>query len=288
MAGLAGAAATIMARRVVSHGLLVVMALSALLLVADLVTGTRLQTAALLGDSPITAGRFYGAGNTAFGVLAAAALIGSAVGCAAPADRPRPIALRRAGLAAVLLLVCVTVDAAPTLGADVGGGLALTPSAVVVVLMLARVRMSARRLAAAVAVGALPVVGLALWDYHRPAERRTHIGQFVAQVFDGQAGHVIARKLSANLGQLVASPFLPLVVGTVVVVVIAIRGHRPRLERTFAQTPGLRAGLAGFTLCALLGAILNDSGVTVTGIMLSVALPAVTALALRADPIDDR
>jgi hypothetical protein len=73
-----------------------------------------------------------------------------------------------------------------------------------------------------------------------------------------------------------------------VVVVIAIRGHRPRLERTFAQTPGLRAGLAGFTLCALLGAILNDSGVTVTGIMLSVALPAVTALALRADPIDDR
>jgi hypothetical protein len=288
LAGLGGATTTIAARRVVPRGLLIVMGLSALLLVADLVTGSRLQTAALLGDSPITAGRFYGAGNTAFGVLAAAALLGAAVACAAPADRPRPIAVRRAGLAAALLVACAAVDAAPTLGADVGGGLALTPSAVVVVLMLARVRMSVRRVAAAIAVGALPVVGLALWDYHRPAQRRTHIGQFVAQVFDGQAGHVIARKLSANLGQLVGSPFLPLVVGTVLVVVFAIRAHRPRLERTFAQTPGLRAGLAGFTLCALLGAVLNDSGVTVTGIMLSVALPAVTALALRADPIDDR
>ena len=95
IAGLAGATATIAARRVVPRGLLVVMGLSALLLVADLVSGTRLQTAALLGDSPITAGRFYGAGNTAFGVLAAAALIGAAVACcragrSAPPDRGPP------------------------------------------------------------------------------------------------------------------------------------------------------------------------------------------------------
>jgi hypothetical protein len=69
--------------------------------------------------------------------------------------------------------------------------------------------------------------------------------------------------------------------------VLAVRRHRPRLERTFRQTPGLSAGVAGFTVCALLGTILNDSGVSVAGIMLSVALPAVTALALRADPIDD-
>jgi hypothetical protein len=34
----------------------------------------------------------------------------------------------------------------------------------------------------------------------------------------------------------------------------------------------------------VLGGLLNDSGVTVTGIMLVVALPTVAVLALRADP----
>ena len=57
-----------------------------------------------------------------------------------------------AGLAAALLGACAAVDAAPTLGADVGGGLALMPSAVVVVLMLARVRLTGRRLVATVAI----------------------------------------------------------------------------------------------------------------------------------------
>ncbi len=99
-----------------------------------------------------------------------------------------------------MLLAVALVDAVPTLGADVGGGLALMPSALVLVLLLARVRLGARRLVAVLAIGAIPVVALALWDYHRPPERRTHMGQFVAQIVDGQAGHVISRKISANLG----------------------------------------------------------------------------------------
>ncbi len=247
-----------------------------------------MQTSALLGDSPITAGRFYGAGNTAFGVLAASALIGVALAAAVPADRPRRTAIRLAVVAGVVLLAVALVDAVPTLGADVGGGLALMPSALVVVLLLARVRLGARRLVAVIAIGAIPVVALALWDYHRPPARRTHMGQFVAQIVDGQAGNVISRKISANVGQLVASPFLPLVIGTIVLVVVVRLRHRPLVERTLSSTPGLVPAIWGFTLCAVLGALLNDSGVTVTGIMLSVALPAVTALALRVDPIDDR
>ncbi len=51
-----------------------------------------------------------------------------------------------------------------------------------------------------------------------------------------------------------------------------------------AATPGLGAGLAGWAVCAVLGGLLNDSGVTVTGIMIAVALPVVAALALRAEP----
>jgi hypothetical protein len=288
IAGVTGAVAIAAGRRVASRGLLVVVSASALLLVADLLTHSRLQTSALLGDSPITAGRFFGAGNTAFGVLAASALLGVALGCAGPADRRRRSVLLRAGLAGLLLFGVALVDAAPTLGADLGGALALMPSALVVVLLLARVRLSVRRGLAALAVGAVPVVLVALWDYHRPPDRRTHIGRFVAQVMDGSAGSVVSRKLAANLGQLVSSPFLPLVIGTVVVVAVALLRHRPRLDRALRATPGLGPALVGVTLCAVLGGLLNDSGVTVTGIMLSVALPTVTALALRADPVDTR
>jgi hypothetical protein len=193
-------------------------------------------------------------------------------------------ARRCAALAAALLAVAAFVDASPTVGADLGGALALVPSAVLVVLLLARVGLSARRLPLVVAVAAAPVVALALWDYHRPPSRRTHIGTFVAQVFDGQAGPVLGRKASANLGQLVSSPFVLLVVAAVVLVVIALRSHRPRIRRMLADSPGLAAGLAGWATCALLGGLLNDSGVTVTGIMISVALPVAAALALRADP----
>jgi hypothetical protein len=288
IAGVTGAAAAAAGRRVASRGVLVVVGASALLLVADLLTHSRLQTSALLGDSPITAGRFFGAGNTAFGVLAASALLGTALGCAGPAGRPRRSVLLRAGLAGLLLLGVALVDAAPTLGADFGGALALMPSALVVVLLLARIRLSVRRGLAALAVGAVPVLLVALWDYHRPADRRTHIGRFVAQVQDGSAGSVVSRKLAANLGQLVSSPFLPLVIGTVVVVAVALVRHRPRLDQALRQTPGLGPAVVGVTLCAVLGGLLNDSGVTVTGIMLSVALPTVTALALRADPVDTR
>ncbi len=286
VSGVVGAGAAVAGRRVPRRGLYVVTGVSGGVLAADLLTGSRLQTAALLGDSPITAGRFFGAGNTAFGVLAASALLGAAVLCGVAASAPVRTARRRAVLAGLLMAAAAFVDASPTVGADLGGALALVPSAVLVVVLLARLRVSARRLPVVVAVAAAPVVALALWDYHRPPSRRTHIGIFVGQVLHGQAGPVLGRKLAANLGQLVGSPFVVLVVAAVVLLVVVLRGHRPRVGRMLDDSPGLAAGLAGWAVCAVLGGLLNDSGVTVTGIMISVALPTVAALALVADPCE--
>lgn len=286
VAGALGALAGLAGRRRPTRALWVVTGVSAAVLLADLLTHSRLQTAALLGDSPISAGRFYGAGNTAFGVLAAAALLGAAVVTTAPPTSPRRTAIGRAAWAGLLVLPAAVVDAAPTFGADLGGALALMPSAVVLVLLVARVRLTVRRTLAALVAGTIPLLVLAWWDYRRPADRRTHIGRFVAEVVDGQAGPVLGRKLAANLGQLVSSPFLPLVAGTVLVAVLAWRRHRPRLADAARATRGLVPGVVAVSLCAILGGLLNDSGVTVTGIMLAVALPTVTALALRADPID--
>jgi hypothetical protein len=290
VAGAVAVVATLCARRRSVLGLVVVTALSTAVLVVDLLTHSRLQTSALLGDSPITAGRFYGAGNTAFGVLAASALLGTAVLAAGPTtDRRGDAGARlvpRLMGAAVVLLAVAAVDGAPSLGADLGGALSFLPSAVLLLLLLTGVRRSWRGGLLAVVVGVVPVVAVALWDYHRPADRRTHIGDFVGQVIHGQAGSVLGRKLSANLHQLVSSPFLPLVIGTVALVSVAVWLERPRLQGLLGRTPGLASGLTVVVVCAVLGGLLNDSGVTVTGIMLSVALPTVSALALRVDRID--
>lgn len=273
-------------RRRPVHSLVVVTAVSVAVLVADVVSGSRLQTSALLGDSPITAGRFYGAGNTAFGVLAVSTLLGVAVLFARRAT-PSGRQLARAAAAGGVLVVIGAVDAAPSLGADLGGALAYLPSALVLVLLLTGVRPTGPRVAVAAVAGVVPVVAVAIWDYHRPAARRTHIGDFVAELADGRAGSVLHRKLAANLGQLGSSPFLPLLIGTVVVVVVLLRRHGRALQELLRQTPGLGAGLVAAALCGVLGGVLNDSGVTVTGIMLSVALPAVLALAVRGVATDD-
>ena len=106
---------------------------------------------------------------------------------ATPADGPRrtAIATRRCWPAAVLLVVAL-VDAAPPLGADVGGALALMPSALVLVLLLARAADRPGGAACSRSWSAqCPSLALAWWDYRRPAEQRTHIGRFVAQVLDG-------------------------------------------------------------------------------------------------------
>jgi hypothetical protein len=285
IAAVVAAGAAMAGRRHPARALVTVTGVSAAVLLVDLLTGSGLQTSALLGDSPITAGRFYGAGNTAFGVLAGSALLATAVIWATPPDGSG--STRRTVVGGGVLLAVAAVDGAPSLGADLGGALSFLPSALLLVFLLTGARVTWRRVLVALAAGIVPVVAIAVWDYHRPAGRRTHIGDFVAEVVHGQAGSVLRRKVAANLGQLGSSPFLPLVLGAVVgaaaLVMLARRGQGARLERVVAQTPGLGPGLVAVLVCAVLGGVLNDSGVTVTGIMLSVALPAVTALALRAD-----
>src|SRR5439155_1605608 len=150
------------------------------LLVADVATGARLQVASVLGYAPTGAGRFYGIGNGAFGVLGAATVL-AAAGHLGRAPR------RTDALAAVAALfgLVVVVDGAPTLGADGGGVVTLVPVLAVVLVALARHRVSWRVVAAA-ALGAVVVIALVVGvDLLRPAADRTHLGRTLAVGFLG-------------------------------------------------------------------------------------------------------
>ena len=69
-------------------------------------------------------------------------------------------------------------------------------------------RLTWRRVVAAV-VGAVALAALvALLDWLRPAASRTHLGEFVESVLTGEAGAVVGRKVAQNLSNLGSPPLL--------------------------------------------------------------------------------
>ena len=262
---LAALLATVAARTSCPVG--AVCALTALVLVADLVTGAGLQLTSVSGYSPLVAGRFAGIGNVAFGVYAATGLV-------ATAWLARGRLLPVVGLGVVL----VVVDGAPPWGSDVGGVLALLPALAVLALLVTGRRVSAARLAGAGLAAVALVTGLALLDHTRPVDRRTHLGRFVDQVANGTAGTVLRRKADAVLGLLFHSPVTAMLPVVVAGALLLLLHPPPVLARAFAAAPAYRQALVALCVASALGFALNDSGAAVPALALVVVLPATVAV----------
>jgi hypothetical protein len=123
-------------------------------------------------------------------------------------------------------------------------------------------------------------------DYLRPTQSRTHLGEFVASVLDGDATSTVTRKLGASLSSFTFSRAAPLIpVAWAVLGWVAVQPQRFRasaLEAAYSAVPSLRAGLISGLAVAGLGALVNDSGLIVTATMLGVGVPL--AVAAAADP----
>jgi hypothetical protein len=235
-------------------------AFTVVVLVIDQLAGAPLQFSAPLGDNPMVAGRFRGMGNTAFALMTTSVVLL----CSVVATRLIPRGRRAAAVVftATLCVVALAVDGLPVIGDDFGGMLAFLPVAAGLVAVTAGIRLTRTRVLVGL-LGLLAVVVLvALGDYLRPADTRTHIGRFVEDVLDGDAGHVIARKARASLRSFTNIPALLAVVAGVA----AVLGSR----RRFPIAP---AGLVLLGLLAFLGSTLNDSGVVVAAFVAVAALP---------------
>ena len=244
-----------------------------LLLVVDLLSGAPLQMDAVAGYSPLVAGRFAGLGNVAFGVYGTAFVLASAF--AAARRPPRQAAAVVTGLGTVAVVV------AGRWGSDVGGVLALVPAFVLLGLRMSGARVTAGRLALALLGATAVVTAFALLDLARPPADRTHLGRFAADLRDGTAGGLLARKAGAVLDLLLANPVtaaLPLVVAAAVWLLLR---PPPALQRALDEEPALRHGLPAVGLLAAVGFVLNDSGAAVPALALLVAVPATVAVVAR-------
>ncbi|MEU4537483.1 hypothetical protein AB0G15_21735 [Streptosporangium sp. NPDC023825] len=265
--------------------LTVVAAVTSVALLADVMTGSALQVNAVTGYEPVTGGRFYGFSNIAFAVYSAGtilALAGIAQWLISRGRRSLALAVCAAygGLA-------VFADGWPAWGADFGGVPAFLVGVAVFLILLSGGRVSPLRLVLVGLAGGLLIGAIAVADWLRPAEQRTHLGAFVQQVLDGEAWTVVGRKFGAMIGVTVGNWSLSLLTLVALAFLFLVLDRPSRwgasaLGRAYALAPALRAGLIGALACALIGFLMNDSGIAIPAMALTVAVPLTLAACVRA------
>jgi hypothetical protein len=244
---------------------------------------SRLQLSTVFGDSPIVAGRFSGVNNVTFSLLMIAALLLAAFLARLP-GRAAPAAV------AGLFVAVVLVDGVPTWGADVGGVLAGLPAFALAFTLLAgwRVRFRTVVLWGIVAIGALVLLGL--FDLTRDASHQSHLGRLFEGIGDkGSSGFttVVSRKVNANIATLSHSVWRFTILPIILLALYAWRRAPERFAALDTRLPALRACLIGLVAAGVLGYALNDSGIAVPGVMLSLFVPAMTFLLIRTPDADE-
>jgi hypothetical protein len=249
-------------------------------IVVDVLTGAHLQFNAAFGYSPTIGGRYAGLGNLGYAQLAAgsvllAGLLAHRIG-------------GRAGVwwAGALLALAIVVDGSPFFGADVGGVLSMVPAFGVTIAMLAGWKFRWRLLAL---FGAAALVVLALAaaiDLSRPADSRSHLGRLLGGG-GGDFGTILHRKLDANLAILGATPFAWLLPAVYLGAAYFVYRSPGPLRVVRDRIPEMDAALVGLGFVALLGTLLNDSGVAITGVMFGVVTPVLVFLSARVGVPDD-
>lgn len=253
---------------------LVIAGAAALLIAVDQVSGATWPLHTPMGYTAQAGARFTGLGNYAFSVFAAAVIL--LVAFLPWKGRARVWGLIAIGVCAVVIV------GAPNLGRDMGGTLTLVAAGILCCWKLwgRKLTVKAVLLAGAVAFAVFAIGGFL--DYLRPQEDQTHLGRFVGSVLDGTAANILIRKATAAIGT-IGRPLTWVSLAALIGAIIIWRKRAP------IRSDQIGAAAIGLTAVAVLGAVVNDSGIAVTGFTTAIGfgLLAVTA-GPRSKPRTDR
>jgi len=304
----------------------VICLLTLVVLGLDVMTGSRLQLETPFGLSVLEAGRFYGIGNEALGIYGLTALFAAAwlallalrradpasalpsdpasalpsdpapalPSDPAPARSPSSPPARRLAVLAVSVVAVFAVFASgwPGFGGKFGGTIAMVPCFALLLMVVAGVRLSWRRVARVAVSGLALFVVFALISYFVPVTGKSDIGSFAGSALHGHAGSLLLRKIHSNVGSLSVNAFSPVV--PVVVVVAGLMLWRPSwfglktVPLAYAAEPLLGPVMGVLWLLPVLGWFADDSGVIVPATVLPLALPLGIAILAAAAYCDRR
>jgi hypothetical protein len=246
-----------------------VLALAGLLIlhVADLLPGARAEFNSVFGNSATVGIRFTGLGNLSSAQITTAAIALAGL-LAWRIGGNRGVRISIAVLAIALLAI-----ASPIWGQDFGGTLADAPAFVLLGWLLLG-RSVGRGFVLALGgllIGFGAITGLL--DLLRPSGQRSHIGRFFESFGNGSGGSVtvIQRKASEAFDSLSAYHWVVLILVIVALTAFLWTRMGAPLRVAADRIPTLLPAAIAFIVAAVLNTGLNDSGITIFGMMLAIA-----------------
>jgi hypothetical protein len=224
----------------------------------DAALGAVMEPGSMLNSRPIFGLRWYGFGNVTFAAYASAGLVLAGY----IAHRFLAVGRRGGAVAAVggIGFGIVICEGWPSMGSDFGGVIVLTPAVLWLMLALSGVRITWPKLLAIGGSAVLAVGVISVLDWLRGPDQRTHLGNFVQRVLDGDALDVISRKAVASAETIVAPVGIGSLVIGVAVWILIFRYVLPRIETVFST---LSSTLIAALIVAAVGTVLNDGGIFV-------------------------
>ena len=269
-----------------STGFIVAAALNGLIWFGDGISGNHLTFNSPLTMNALVAGRFYGVSNTAFAFGA----VGAMIALLAWADWLKSRYSMRISLLAVsgVGLLLVIADAAPFLGADLGGALALIPTLGVALVKLSGRSLHPRILALLGLISAGLLSGVAILEWLLRGENSTHLGRFGGQLLDGTFLATIGKKFKALVGPFIdangqiALMIVKIIVALAVVsIVLAVWLRLYRATRRQGVPGVYQLQLDTLTVLLLLEVGLNDSGASMAVYSLFLLVPLACLMSLE-------
>ncbi len=248
-----------------------------------LIFGAASDLISIFGYSPITAGRFYGMGNQAMSVFVAASIVLASVILEGLKDKrgkdlvEKGSKLIKVVVAAFFILVLFVIGY-PGLGANTGGIFTALAGFSVAYLYFFSPSITLKQI---MSMLMFAVIALALFltadIYLLPV--KTHMGRAFLTIIEGgpaEFWQIAGRKLSANIRIFRYTSWSYLFL-TIAIILIFFRVYRKnRSEEKFSSKYRyLDAGLNGGLVAGIVGALTNDSGVSITAIILAYFLAVI-------------
>ena len=267
---------TLVGRRSVLDPLMLALGGVVILHVVDSFAGARAEFNSVFGNSATVGIRFAGLGNLSFAQLAAAAIVLSGL------VAWRVGRTRGTRVSIVILAVSLLALAPPIWGQNFGATLAAAPAFALLGWQL--LGRPVRRGVVLALGGLLIGIGVAagLLDLLRPSGERSHVGRFFESFGNGSGGFVtvIQRKASESLSSLDAYHWIVLIVAVVALTAYVWTRKGSPLRVATDRIPTLVPAGIALVVAAVLNTVLNDSGITISGMMLVIAGTTVVYLSV--------
>jgi hypothetical protein len=212
----------------------------------------------VLGYDPMAGARYYGVGNEYMGIIIGCSILVCSV---VYQMWPKKLVLWGIG---IFLAVQALLISAPGLGANTDGVLTAPAAFLVTLMLMSDIRVSLRNVVIMVSLVGVAVLGLAAFDLNRPPELQSHIGRAANQVLAGgwrEALTIITRKASMNFKLMRYTVWSKVFLAMLAALVILIYRPVGAMSRIKSDYPRLFQGFSGILVGAVVGLIVNDSGI---------------------------